>query len=185
MKYQAGLLSDKLRTVLEVASQYDDEPRSADGLARLIFDAGRGEFSYAYRASDGQIRRGYITPAKIERYISFLQYLGLVTDDFRPSLEAQSLTDLEAIDNLFADTAKGILSEKGVGVQKVAEAASAILKEAAGTLPTVDDIYDHLDTDLARWRFRWLISLYSLGSTSLLRFRQSPLLLPRKYAKAG
>jgi hypothetical protein len=185
MKYHAALLSDKLRTVLQYASEYDAEQRSKGDLAKQIFDAERIEFSYAYRASDGQIRRGYITSAKIEKYISFLMDIALLDDDLIPEVDLDQVVNRETIDNLFADTSKDVLSKQGIGVQKVAEAASRILKDDSGTLPTLDEIYDHLETDLARWRFRWLISLYSLGSTSLLRFRQSPLLLPRNYARAS
>jgi hypothetical protein len=185
MKYHAALLSDKLRAVLEIAQAYEVEEKTKRGLAELIFESRRIEFSYAYRASDGEIRRGYITPTKIEKYISFLQEIRLLNEDLSLKTDPQLILDEDAFDNFMADTAKDILSENGIGVQKVAEAASKILKDENGTLPTLDEIFDALGTDLAKWRFRWLISLYSLGSTSLLRFRQSPLLLPRKYTRAG
>jgi hypothetical protein len=77
MKYHAILLSDKLRTILKFASKYDDQEKSSTELAKIIIEAKPMEFSYSYRASDGQIRIGYITPTKVEKYISFLKDIAL------------------------------------------------------------------------------------------------------------
>jgi hypothetical protein len=183
MKFHARMLSARLITVMAFAYDYREEEKSRSGLAETIADAQREEFSYKYRAADQTIKQGFITANKIERYISFLQELKLLDDNFQPQISKKVLRDTEEVYQVFADTAKDVLSEKGIGVQKIAEISNNILRDNDGVLPTVDEIFDLADTNLAEWRFRWLISLYTLGMVSLLRFRQSPLLLPRKYTR--
>jgi len=184
MIFHAKMLSAKLITVLTFAHDYQSENKSRSELAERIANAERNEFSYKYRAADGSKKQGFVTASTVGRYISFLQELKLLDDDFRSQISKNTLRDIEEVYQVFADAAKDILGDKGVGVQKISEISNSILKENNGTLPTLDEIFDALNTDLAAWRFRWLINLYTLGNVSLLRFKQSPLLLSRKYIRS-
>lgn len=178
MSYQASQLVDKLRRVLDVAKNSDRVlPEDALALAESIDVAHFPEFVYRYRGPRGVVQDGYASAATIKRYVDFLsEELHLLDKNLRPVSTVDSLEG-----NYAADLAKSRLAEVGAGVTAIKDHALAILQDDKATLPTVTQIYRALSPEVALWRFRWLLALYTLGESSLVKLIQRPLVLPRRY----
>jgi len=183
MEYDARRLAQKLTVILQTAEAKQSEELSEDALARIVAEAEHEEFAYFYRTDAGEITRGFTTASTIRRYVSFLGFIELLDDELVPTVSLEDIWDPDRMEKILADRAKDRANEVGIGVKQVAEIAAQLLRGQEGDLPTVDRVYEALDTDLAHWRFRWLMNLYTLGPTSLICWRWSPLLLPREYAK--
>jgi hypothetical protein len=183
MEYDAQQLARKLSVILQTAMTHQDEELSEDALARIVAEAEHEEFAYFYRTDAGDVTQGFTTAPTIRRYVSFLGFISLLDDELMPTISSEDISDPDRMERILADRAKDRASEVGIGVKQVAETAAQLLRDEEGDLPTVDRVYEAIDTDLAHWRFRWLMNLYTLGPTSLICWRWSPLLLPREYAK--
>jgi hypothetical protein len=184
MEHHGELLAEKLAIILQTAMTHKEENLTSRELAQIVAEAEHIEFGYRYRADTGKIEQGYTSEGTIRhQYISFLEFIGLLDQELRPTLSFEVLWDPDRMQRTLADRAKDKLAEVDTGVQKVADVAVRLLTNSQGDLPTVDAVYEALDANLAEWRFKWLMNLYTAGSTSLVCRRWSPLLLPRKYAK--
>ena len=183
MKFHAQQLGIRLISIIQFAKSSTIEDINIDKLAEEIADFQRDEFSYYYRANSGEIIKGYFSPSTISKYIRFAQFLGDLNENLRSEITEVELTDDEKMFNHFSDMAKDILSENGIEINEIISVSEGLLKNDSGDLPTLEDIYESVSPDLAKWKFKWLVYLYTLGESSLLRFVLTPLLLSRKYAK--
>lgn len=181
MKYFGETLARKLRFVLNVAAEMSDAPITDLQLARIVEAAVGDEGVFTYTATNGEIKT--TSADTIRKYVMFLRNIGYLNSEYGVMIDAGSLADDQSFMNYTSENAREILYDRGVGVHQISSSSTSILRDTEATLPTIERVYNDLadGTDLSLQHFRWLIYLYNLQESPLIRAWQRPLILTRDY----
>lgn len=181
MRFDAVILAQKLRRILTFIFDNEVDNLSQYELAVAIEKSAFEEFSYFYLDRSKKVQKGYSTAENIIKYVKLCISMNCMDEKFDPIIEWNIVNIERAFYDYLSDIAKSKLLGYGIGVTKISDASSKILKEGNNRLPTIPEIYAELRPSISKRLFSQLIRLYTLSSTSLYDFKTKSLVLPRGY----
>jgi hypothetical protein len=139
---------------------------TATALGRAIAGENCTEFSYQRGG-----RTEFASSDTVASYALYAREIGLLTDDFQSARPKSDIRSLGNFQQWLSDVSFAYLQSHGASIEQIAASVRELISSEPCELPTVDNLFRHLNPSLSKYHLR-----LSLKVVSLLR----PLILGMK-----